>query len=288
MTDTSAAFVVSAFGDEIDPDLDTQLDLMSELKIGHLELRAAWGTNVLKMDGAQVARVVATCLERGVAVSCIGSPVGKTAIDEPLASTLADLERICETARAVGTRYVRIFSFYPPEGQEGRQGEYVEESTARLGAMSELAGKSEVTLILENEIGVVGDTPERCRVLLEGVDSPWLRFVWDTANFVHVGVERPVDRSWELLSPYVEYVQIKDYNAADDKVVPAGEGDAQVPVLLAKLRDVGYRGYLALEPHLALAGRSSGFSGPEGMRVAARALRTVMSEQGCREVERLS
>ena len=40
---------------------------------------------------------------------------------------------------------------------------------------------------------------------------------------------------------------------------------------------------LALEPHLAVAGHSSGFSGPEGMEVAVRALRRVMQEQGCRE-----
>ncbi len=287
MATNDSAFVVSAFGDEIDPNLDTQLELLSELRIGHLELRAAWGTNVLKLSGTQVKRVVDGCISRSVAVSCIGSPVGKTAIDEPLESTLADLERICEIAGAVRSRYVRIFSFYPPKGQEGRQSEYVEESTSRLRAMAELATKYEVTLVLENEIGVVGDTPGRCRVLLEGVDSPALRFVWDTANFVHVGIERPVDHGWELLSPYLEYVQIKDYNAADDKVVPAGEGDAQVGLLLSKLRDGGYSGYLALEPHLALAGRSSGFSGPEGMQVAARALRAVMAVQGCREVEGL-
>ena len=50
-----AAFTLSAFGDEIDADLDTQLRVMSELRIGFLELRAAWGTNVSDLDDRQVA-----------------------------------------------------------------------------------------------------------------------------------------------------------------------------------------------------------------------------------------
>ena len=48
-----AAFTLSAFGDEIDADLDTQLRVMGELRIGFLELHAAWGTNVSDLDDRQ-------------------------------------------------------------------------------------------------------------------------------------------------------------------------------------------------------------------------------------------
>jgi len=50
------------------------------------------------------------------------------------------------------------------------------------------------------------------------------------------------------------------------------------------LKAKGYRGMLALEPHLAIAGHSSGFSGPEGMAYAAQKLREVMAATGCVEV----
>ncbi len=50
---------------------------------------------------------------------------------------------------------------------------------------------------------------ERCQVGL--VDRHFdLRFVWDTANFVHAGFERPTDHAWPLLSSYLVYVQVKD------------------------------------------------------------------------------
>jgi len=65
--------------------------------------------------------------------------------------------------------------------------------------------------------------------------------------------------------------------------VPAGEGDGQLPLLLSKLKDAGYQGVLALEPHLKIAGHSTGFSGADGMRIAVTALRKVMAEAGVTE-----
>jgi hypothetical protein len=55
--------------------------------------------------------------------------------------------------------------------------------------------------------------------------------------------------------------------------------------LLAALRDEGYRGFLALEPHLTVAGHSSGFSGVEGMTYAVETLRRLMRETDCIEVQ---
>ena len=40
---TNASFTISAFGDEIADDLESQLQTLNDLKISCLELRAAWG-----------------------------------------------------------------------------------------------------------------------------------------------------------------------------------------------------------------------------------------------------
>ena len=70
---------------------------------------------------------------------------------------------------------------------------------------------------------------------------------------------------------------------ATDEVLPAGEGDGQFDLLLNNLAKAGYQGFLALEPHLAFAGHSSGFSGAEGMGRAATALRALMATVGIDE-----
>lgn len=277
----TARFTLSAFGDEINDDVDEQLRVLHELDIGYLELRSAWGTNVLELTDEEVGRLIERCEAHSIRVSCIGSPIGKSSIDGPIEKVVDDLGRIIDIAKMVGTDLVRVFSFYPES--DGLQSERVKESIARLRLMAEVAVERNVTLLLENEGGLVGDTPERCRALVEGVDSPHLRYVWDTGNYPQAGVEHSVDRGWPLLAGYTECVQVKDTRISDGTITVAGEGDGQVRELLHKLRDAGYVGFLALEPHLLVAGQRGGFSGAEGMKMAADALRGLMAETGCVE-----
>jgi len=281
MTNASATFTLSAFGDEIDDDVETQLEVLDELGIGWLELRKAWGTNVLDLDDSQVASLRDMCNRHSIKVSCIGSPVGKSPIEEPLETVLSDLSRILDIAAALGTGRVRVFSFYPPK--DANSADYVDGSISRLTEMANMAAARGILLLLENEGGLVGDTPERCLALLEGVDDPGLSFVWDTGNFPHSGVSQAFDRGWPLLRDRVACVQVKDALVADKTITVAGDGDGQIPELLVALRESGYGGFLALEPHLKVAGQRGGFSGPDDMRRAAEALRGLMATAGCEE-----
>src|SRR6201999_3018749 len=90
--------ILSGFSDEISPDLDTQLAVLAELSIRHLELRSAWSTGVADLDDAQVARIRRALDGAGVAVSAIGSPIGKIPVDAPLAPELDRLRRSAHLA----------------------------------------------------------------------------------------------------------------------------------------------------------------------------------------------
>ena len=61
MPEATSSFTLSAFGDEIDDDLDKQLNVMKDLGIGYLELRRAWGTNVLELTDQEISRVKSAC-----------------------------------------------------------------------------------------------------------------------------------------------------------------------------------------------------------------------------------
>ncbi len=277
----NASFTISAFGDEIADDLAEQLIVLRDLQIRYLELRGAWGKNVLHLTDDEAQRVQELSAHYGIGISAIGSPIGKSPIAAPLADEVANLERIIAIGKIVGASLVRVFSFYPPtEAPDADR--YVAEAVERLRALAEVADAAGVTLLLENEKGIVGDTVTRCHALLSGVNHPALLFAWDPANFVQVGEAQVTTRGWPQLQPYIGYVHIKDA-LLDGGVRPAGEGDGEVPALLANLRASGYQGMLALEPHLTVAGHSSGFSGPEGMKRAVEALRAVMAAQGCEE-----
>lgn len=283
---TTATFRISAFGDEISPDLDEQLTVLSDLEIGGLDLRGAYGKNVLRMEDDDLAQVVKVCQAHNVEVVCLGSPIGKSPILEPIETEMANLRRIFHVGETVGCRSVRMFSFYPPDtSTNAGYDEYVETTVARLSKLVAMAEQDGFVLLLENEKGIVTDTLARCETVVRAVDSPAFRFLWDSANFIQVREERVVARGWPMLGDLISYVHIKDAALSDGHVVPAGEGDGQLPLLLSKLKESGYQGVVALEPHLKIAGHSTGFSGADGMRTAATALRKVMAEVGCVEVK---
>jgi sugar phosphate isomerase/epimerase len=271
---TTPPFTISGFGDEIAADPVEQLDVLTSLGIHFLDLRGAWGRNVLDFDADDVRRLRALLAERGVRVAMIASPVGKSQIAEASSFEDGRLETAIRLARAFETPLIRVFSFY----HDGLpHAACRDEVVRRLTGWARSAEDAGVTLLLENEGDLWGDTPERCRDLLETVDSPALRQTLDSGNFAALGIGSR-DRAHPLLKPWLAHVQIKDVRGATGQVVPAGQGDGQIAAVLDAARRDGYRGYLSLEPHLAVAGKAGGFSGAELFGTAAKAIRSILAD----------
>lgn len=271
-------WTLTGFADEIDPDLDRQIETLQVEEIRHLELRGVWNTNVVRLDDEQLTQIHRTLNARGIAVSAIASPIGKIGINDEFAPHLADFRQALEVAHRLDAPFVRIFSFFIPEGDDPTT--HREAVLDRLGQLVRAAEGTGVTLVHENEKDIYGDTPGRCLDLLATIDSPLLRAAWDPANFVQVGGVgvRPHDDGYSLLRPYITYVHVKDAKDTGG-VVPAGEGDGQLRETIAALHADGFEGFFSLEPHLATAGPFSGFSGPVLFRTAAQALKGLLQEQ---------
>jgi len=267
--------ILSGFADEISPDPAEQLDTLAAESIAHLELRGAWSVNVADFTAEQVAAFRAAVDGAGVRVSAIGSPIGKIPVSAPLGPELERMRRIADVAAELGTAIVRVFSFYIPADDPPDR--YRDQVIDRMGALAGIAEDRGLILAHENEKEIYGDTPDRCADVITSVGSPALRATFDAANFVQCGV-RPHSDAYPLLRPFLVYLQVKDALAATGEVVPAGEGDGQLRETLAALRDSGFAGFMSLEPHLAQAGRFGGFSGPQGFRRAAQALKSLLNE----------
>ncbi|MBM0278831.1 sugar phosphate isomerase/epimerase family protein [Micromonospora tarensis] len=271
------AWTLSGFGDEIDPDPAVQLAVLNALGARHIEVRSAWGTNVVELGDAQLDALAEAVDARGMAVSAVASPVGKVDVTTEDGGELHRLRAAVAAAHRLGSRYVRIFSFYRPAGVA--PAEIRAAVLARMRVFAALAEDSGVVLLHENEKDIYGDVPRRVADLVESVDSPALRVAWDNANFVQVGV-RPYDDGYALLRPHLEYLQVKDAIAATAEVVPAGHGDGQLLRTLTALRDDGYAGFASLEPHLASQHELGGFSGPAEFGRAARAFVNLTASIG--------
>ncbi|WP_426595279.1 sugar phosphate isomerase/epimerase family protein [Cellulomonas sp. McL0617] len=268
---------LSGFGDEIDADPVVQLSVLQALGAAHIEVRSAWGTNVVDLSAQELARLARHVRERGMAVSAIASPIGKVDVTLPVEHEVERLGRALHAAHVLEAPYVRIFSFY--RSADRTQDDIRDEVLVRMAALAALAEDQDVTLVHENEKDIYGDVPDRVLDIVESVGSDRLRVAWDNANYVQVGV-RPYTDGYALLRPYLDYLQVKDARAADGTVVPAGEGDGELLETLTALRDDGYTGFASLEPHLTDVHALGGFSGPREFGRAARAFSALTAQIG--------
>ncbi len=276
------AWTLTGFADEISRDLGEQIDLLTSLGIKHVEFRSAWGTKVLDLTPEQLDRAKGMLDAAGIGVSSVGSDIGKIQITDPFEAHLARTAHAVEVAKFFGAPYIRMFSFFVPEGEDPTP--YRDEVMARTRAMVDLAEAGGVTMLHENEKDIFGDTPERVVDLMTTIDSPNYRAIFDPANYVQCGV-RPVDEAYPLVRPYTDYVHCKDASATVvvdglNKVLPSGEGDGQFRELIAALKADGYDGFFSLEPHLGDFDAFGGLCGPDLWTKAHTALTGLFREQG--------
>ncbi len=110
-------FHLSGFADEVSADIDEQLDFFQSRGIQSIDLRSAGEKNVLDLEQNERATIKRALDSRSMRVSSIGSPIGKVLITEPFGPHLERYRRALEMALFFGAPFLRIFSFYIPEGE---------------------------------------------------------------------------------------------------------------------------------------------------------------------------
>ena len=111
-----ARFILSAFADEIDPRFELQLASLNTLGIEYIELRGVDGRSFVTLSDRELDDIRRRMGIHGIKVWSLGSPLGKVRIDEAQ-SQYALLDRLMEIGDKLGTRNIRMFSFYPVDGE---------------------------------------------------------------------------------------------------------------------------------------------------------------------------
>lgn len=243
---------ISGFADEISPDFDEQLRVVKHLGMNYICLRSADDKSIADYTAEEFSEQLWPRLQAsGIGISSIGSPIGKISINdaEAFETQKQQLEELCEICKIAGCSYIRVFSFYMPEGEDPDF--YKDKVLTQFKEYVDIAEKHDVVLIHENEKDIYGDIARRCADLFEGVPSDHLKAAFDFANFVQVGQD-PVE-AWDMLHEQVAYIHIKDALYSNDENVVAGTGDGHIEELLKRaIVDEEYSGFLTLEPHLVL------------------------------------
>lgn len=242
-----ARFTISAFADEIDPIFEKQISGVKECGIDFIEIRGINGKNISEYSLDEVKEIKKFLDKENIKISSIGSPIGKIKITDPIDEHIEVFKNILEMTKILETKYIRLFSFFmPSDACEKNRDEVLK----RMDMLVKCAKDYDVILLHENEKDIYGDTPLRCKDIIESIGSPKLKAVFDPANFVQCDCKVFPD-TYNIMAPYIEYMHIKDALFSTKKVVPAGHGDGMIKDILSKLKEKNYEGFLSLEPHLA-------------------------------------
>ena len=262
-------FLYSGFADEAGTTIEEQMDVLEKNGFKYIEMRGVDGKHVLQWDDAALAVIKEKMDKRDFALSAIGSPVGKSKIEDPFEEDLARFKRAVHCAKFFGCKYIRAFSFFPPE--EGSREDYWDEAVRRVKEMVGIAEENGLVYALENESGIFTDTLEPCIKIFEEITSPALGLAFDPGNFIRNGVKAYPD-AYKALRDKIAYFHIKD--AAGDKFVPSGEGESDMAALLKDAFDSGFDGFLSIEPHL---GYLSDLSKAQQFTTACNALKKTLN-----------
>ena len=124
--------------------------------------------------------------------------------------------------------------------------------------VAELAGEYGVKVLYEIHTGTVAVTCSRALELLRDLDPERIGAIYDVPNMLRVGLE-DTRMGMEVLGPYMAHVHIgngvlqageRDENGQQKwqwAFCALQEGVADIPQIVADLRDVGYAGYVSLE-----------------------------------------
>lgn len=240
-----AAFLLSAFADEAGGGLLSQIRALKENNMTHIEPRGLDYGNISDYTADDCREMKMILDYNGIGVSAIGSPFGKINIEDDFEPHFEKFKRGVENACILGTKNIRMFSFYFNETQKPE--DYRDEVFARLERFCDYSLQHGIWCCHENEKGIYGDTEIRCLDILKTLQGK-IKGVFDPANFVQCGVQ--ILPAYELLKEYIEYMHIKDCCYEDGFVVPPGKGDACLKELLALFAQQEGNRFLTLEPHL--------------------------------------
>jgi sugar phosphate isomerase/epimerase len=262
----------AGIGDEATADLAGQVGAVTALGWQAIELRTVGGTPLADLSPGRFAEVAAAVAGAGLRVVCVDSRIGNWArpATGPIGLDTDELAVLAGQCATLGCRSVRIMS-WPGDGlSDAEWRRTVLERAKRITEQAERAG---LTLWHENCAGWAGASADRALDLLAEVDSPALRLLFDVGN----GIEyryRALDLLREL-APQVAHVHVKDAVRTPDGVryTLPGDGDCEVADCLRLLRAHGYRGALAVEPHVVTRPHEGRFGGSErGFAAAGRRL----------------
>lgn len=210
-----------------------------------IDMAAGWPLDAVELTAyyfekttpEYLAALKGRCTKLGLDIS--GTAVGNdfcVTDPEALKKQIASVKQWVEHTSLLGGKTIRIFAGTLKKGDKEERA--IKQAVEAMQEACEHAGKYGIYLALENHGGITS-TPEQLLALVKTVKSDWFGVNLDSGNF------HTEDPYCDLakIAPYAVIAQFKT------EIHPKGKQkeEADLSKLVAMMRKVNYRGYVALE-----------------------------------------
>src|ERR1700761_2772850 len=268
----SCSFHLAVINDEISPDFEHACQVAAkDFGLHWIELRSMWNKNVTELDAKEIAESQRILKKYELRVTDIASPLYK--VDWPGAplsksSPKRDqfhagfdfkqqgplLDHCIELAKQFGTDRIRCFDFWRLDDQAPYRSAINE--VLRKGA--EVCAKSNMILLLENEMACNTATGEEAAAVLKAVPNGNFMLNWDPGNAATFPNETPYPNGFDLLPKHrIGHCHAKDVirkPGGKYEWAPVGGGVVDWTGQLRALKNIGYHYAVSLETHWRGAG----------------------------------
>lgn len=234
--------------DEISQDLKKASRAAKSWGMNTVDLRSVWDKSPLEFTPDDFKKIHRILTKYGLTVSAIDTPLFKCGFDENemILSQLNALERLADGMELLSCRMFRAFDFLKDKQTSAA------DRAEKFAPVIRLCRERDLICLLENDPSVNSDTPSRLRELLDIIDDPRMRAVFDPGNGWYADpntVAYPDD--YETIKAYINHVHIKDVRMTGRgaEAVCIGTGLVGYPYLLRALFADGYDGAVILETH---------------------------------------
>jgi sugar phosphate isomerase/epimerase len=288
----SCPFRLSVINDEISQDFDHACFVAAhDFGLHWIELRSMWNKNVTDLDASQLAEAQRILKKYDLRVTDIASPLYKVdwpgaprkdgqARDQFHATTDASqqealLGHCIDLTRTFGTDRIRCFDFWRLDDQKP----YREAINAKLAQAAEVCAKSNVILLLENEMSCNTGKAEEAAAVLKAVPNRNFMLNWDPGNAGTFVDETPFPNGFDLLpKDRIGHCHAKNVTRQPGgkyEWQPVGTGVVDWVGQLRALREDGYHYAVSLETHWRGAGTPEASS-----RISMADLKKALAQSG--------
>lgn len=285
-------FHLAVINDELTPDFGRACEIAAkDFGLHWIELRAMWNKNVTELDAKEIAESQAILKKYQLRVTDIASPLFK--VDWPGAPLSKEspkhdqfhagfdfkqqdqlLEHCIDLAKQFQTNRIRCFDFWRLDDPAP----YRAAINEKLRAAAETCAKSNLILLLENEMACNTATGEESAAVLKAIPNPNFMLNWDPGNAAALG-STPYPDGYRLL-PHdrIGHCHVKDVVRQPGKKyewAPVGGGVVDWVGQFRALAKGGYQHAVSLETHWRGAGT------PEAStRASMQGLKTTLAKAG--------